>query len=509
MKKVTLFLFIAGLSTIRLFPQAVTGVTVNLPYNDMEIGINELWIDTAMSITSTVTPANAANKSVKFTIDSGDACYFVIDTAPGKITCTKAGVVKITAAAQDGSGVTATRRVTVKETQRVNSYRLRFNANNLYIVSDEHYLDPVNHPGEAPPVYRFSMDGDALKIDIDKIGPESAPGSGIPTLTWKIFSYGFSPVVLRVFPSMGVNIDMSEYKNIRVKIRGSNARGHVSTDPNATFKAPDFTMFIGPCTKAVNPTSGAQLIIKGDTATWRRYMFNFNGATGNNNYDSTDVRYLWIKFNNGITYDLNQGWSQTEAAKSNDFKGSVWIEWIAFGKAADTVLVDSIKISGEDSILFVSPLQKFTYTATVYPDDATEKTVFWYTSDENIATIDGSGKLSIKQIGTVKVIAVAQDGSGVKAEKTVKFYYPFKGEQVPGTDYAVYPNPVRDVLHVAGTSDLKRVELLDVSGKVLKTAISNRKDEVLISMSDLSAGVYFLRCYADSGEVITKKVVKE
>ena len=68
---------------------------------------------------------------------------------------------------------------------------------------------------------------------------------------------------------------------------------------------------------------------------------------------------------------------------------------------------------------------------------------------------------------------------------------------------------MRDVLHVAGTSDLKRVELLDVSGKVLKTAISNRKDEVLISMSDLSAGVYFLRCYADSGEVITKKVVKE
>src|SRR5271157_3982842 len=98
MKKILLFLGLIVWSSYS-FSQAVTGVTINLPYNWFEVNVNYLPVDTAIAITSTVSPANAAKKTVKVTVDSGDACYFSVDTAPSKLTCTKEGIIKIKAAA--------------------------------------------------------------------------------------------------------------------------------------------------------------------------------------------------------------------------------------------------------------------------------------------------------------------------------------------------------------------------------------------------------------------------
>ena len=143
-------------------------------------------------------------------------------------------------------------------------------------------------------------------------------------------------------------------------MKGSNARGHVNT--GAGVKAPDFRFEFAPCTwgnPKINCCSGVDSTIPGtDTIHYQRHRYNMNGKTGNALYDSSDVRYFWIKINDGVTYGLNQGFSQTEAGKSDDFKGTIWIDWIAFGEAADTVLVESIQINGQDSIQYFKNLKQ-------------------------------------------------------------------------------------------------------------------------------------------------------
>ena len=58
-------------------------------------------------------------------------------------------------------------------------------------------------------------------------------------------------------------------------------------------------------------------------------------------------------------------------------------------------------------------------TATVKPDDATNKALTWMSSDETVATVDATGKVTGKKIGTATITATAQDGSGVSGSCTV------------------------------------------------------------------------------------------
>ena len=54
-------------------------------------------------------------------------------------------------------------------------------------------------------------------------------------------------------------------------------------------------------------------------------------------------------------------------------------------------------------------------TATVKPDDATDKTVTWTSDHANIASVDATGKVTAKAAGTATITVTANDGNGVKA----------------------------------------------------------------------------------------------
>ena len=60
-----------------------------------------------------------------------------------------------------------------------------------------------------------------------------------------------------------------------------------------------------------------------------------------------------------------------------------------------------------------------TLTATVKPDDATNKAVKWSSSNENVATVDQNGNVKAVGAGTATITAAASDGSGKTATCTV------------------------------------------------------------------------------------------
>lgn len=74
--------------------------------------------------------------------------------------------------------------------------------------------------------------------------------------------------------------------------------------------------------------------------------------------------------------------------------------------------------------------------------------------------------------------------------------------------FAIYPNPVAEVITVASSNGVSRVELCDLQGRVVKTeqmsGIATR-----INVSDCPAGVYLLRVTDSEGRVSVRKVVVE
>lgn len=54
-------------------------------------------------------------------------------------------------------------------------------------------------------------------------------------------------------------------------------------------------------------------------------------------------------------------------------------------------------------------------TATAAPEDATDKSIYWTTSDSTIADVDQTGKVTAKKAGQVTITAEANDGNGAQA----------------------------------------------------------------------------------------------
>ena len=62
---------------------------------------------------------------------------------------------------------------------------------------------------------------------------------------------------------------------------------------------------------------------------------------------------------------------------------------------------------------------EFQLTATVTPDNATDKTVAWSSSDETVATVSAEGLVKVLKEGSCVITVTTTDGSDLKAECSV------------------------------------------------------------------------------------------
>ena len=120
-------------------------------------------------------------------------------------------------------------------------------------------------------------------------------------------------------------------------------------------------------------------------------------------------------------------------------------------------------------------------TATVKPDDATNKELTWTSSDETVATVDATGKVTGKKIGTATITATAQDGSGVSGSCTVTVLSPVKKVTVTPATLTLGQNKsytLTATVEVFGsgtdtgvtwTSSDETVATVDATGKVTAT----------------------------------------
>ena len=85
--------------------------------------------------------------------------------------------------------------------------------------------------------------------------------------------------------------------------------------------------------------------------------------------------------------------------------------------AMNSVPVNAIILS--ETSITIQPNETRTITASVLPDNASNKNVTWSSSNTSIATVDQTGKVTAKAVGSCTITCSATDGSGVKAECAV------------------------------------------------------------------------------------------
>lgn len=81
------------------------------------------------------------------------------------------------------------------------------------------------------------------------------------------------------------------------------------------------------------------------------------------------------------------------------------------------------------------------------------------------------------------------------------------GEHNQDRSISVYPNPASGVVNVTASGNIQTLELYDIQGRLLQTALRN-EPSVSIDISGKQTGVYFLKVTSDKGSAVQKIVKK-
>lgn len=111
------------------------------------------------------------------------------------------------------------------------------------------------------------------------------------------------------------------------------------------------------------------------------------------------------------------------------------------------VAVSSITIDGEQT-LTLKVNEVATLVATVLPDNATDKTIEWTSSDNNVVEV-ARGRLLAHKAGNAVITATAKDGQGAKATVTVKVIVEAESVEVSGAKHVAINGTVTFAATVA------------------------------------------------------------
>ena len=154
----------------------------------------------------------------------------------------------------------------------------------------------------------------------------------------------------------------------------------------------------------------------------------------------------------------------------------------ADGEETETVYVDAVTVS--PATLSLEKGKKEKLTATITPEDATDKTVTWSSADETIATVSATGEVTAVAAGTTVITATSENGEpkeidtskipGSKIDEKIPIPTTRAGVcVVTVTDPSAEPDPSDDEVYVTAvtvtpvTSTIKEGETLQLTAKVM------------------------------------------
>lgn len=122
-------------------------------------------------------------------------------------------------------------------------------------------------------------------------------------------------------------------------------------------------------------------------------------------------------------------------------------------------------------------------TAVITPDNATDKSVTWSSSNASIATVDATGKVTGVKVGTATITATTANGLTATCNVTVKAKADSAIDGVAADGVSVATEGGEIVIYAPENVE---VEVFAITGVKLRSTTARR-------ISGLSRGVYIVR----------------
>jgi len=219
----------------------------------------------------------------------------------------------------------------------------------------------------------------------------------------------------------------------------------------------------------ISPTSAT--IYMGETKTFTATLTPPTASNKNVTWSSSNTNVATVDQNGKVTPKANG--TTTITVRTNDGN------YTASAQVTVKTKVTGITVSPTSATINMGETK--TFTATISPSTASNKTVNWTSSNTNVATVDSNGKVTPKANGTTTITATSAENSSIKASATVTVQTKVTGVTISPTSATINMGETKTFTatispstasnkNVNWTSSNTNVATVDSTGKVTPKA---------------------------------------
>lgn len=345
---------------------ALCNITIDVPVSGISLDEKSktMYVGQKARLTYTLSPDTASNKIVSWT--SSDSKVVSVDNK-GNVTAKSVGSAVITVRTSDGGRFDT---CTIKVERAADSVKLDVEKLNL-AVGEYYYIKASITPADATDKTLVWESSDTKVATVDKDGKVMAKSPGMALITATSKTGGMAKCIVTVTqPVTGVMLNFTE----KTIYAGQTFQLNASVEPSSASNQEVIWTSLNEKVATISKTGLVTGLTGGTTV--------ITCKTVDGGYTAHCVVTVTEE-----TYD--------------------------------------IKLNYESYILGKG--KSFNLVATITPETASNKKVYWVSSNEDVAVVNDRGKVTGKKVGTATITAVAADGSGAEASCEVRVVTPVEG----------------------------------------------------------------------------------
>ena len=390
--------------------------TVNVQVSATSVALNmtsaEMTVGGVLQLTATVLPTNATNRTV--TWKSSNTSIATVNSS-GLVTAKSPGSAIITATTTDGTNLSATCSLLVKQ-NIVYASSISLNKSSAKLVAGQQMqlLATVLPENTTNKTVTWSSSNSSIAT-VNSEGEVTAIAPGTVTITAKT-SDGTNLAATCVLTVMDYTFsidDMEAYAGTTVTI----PINVTNTDILKTFMFdlhyPEGFRVIS-YTKTDRMTQGSSIFVRDfpDDHYMRYISANFESNFVVEAGDGP-IMNIRLRIPDNASGEYVVSLKGIEVSTTSDVTGCKLSDNDAVLTVHEAVQATSIQLNQVNAVL--NKDQTLQLTATVLPDNTTDKSVTWSSSDTSVASVDENGMVTALAAGTTTITVTTMDGSNLSA----------------------------------------------------------------------------------------------
>ncbi len=338
---------------VKAIPTIVTGIILNHDSEIMNVG-------SVLQINADIQPTNADNKAIVWTSSNIDIAN--VDNN-GLVTAISSGKVKIIATSKENPNIFASCEITVHQPLQT----ISLNPAEVHLKVGESY--------------------DKISVSFY---PESSDNKAV------------------LWTSSNESVANVDAKGKITAICSGEAKITVSSIENPKIKSECIVTVIQPVTGIILNQNTAEITVDGSFQLLATILPD-NSTNKNVTWSSSDISVAMVS-GNGIVYGIKPGQATIMATTEDGGFSALCKVTVKTGFIPiSEIVLNQTTIDGHIG-------DSYCLTASIFPENASNKTLVWQSDNESVASVDNNGSIRLHKLGVAMIKASATDGSGVYSE---------------------------------------------------------------------------------------------